>query len=358
MRRFLYPLVIGLALVATSAGLARAAEPSGPAAAQPPQPPLDSPKLLHHVELRFPVQGGVSMIDPATYLYYMEIDGHVSLPSRGSGPPTPRRWKRSYWAISAACGDTRFLSDLWIEVEDDPFENGVEGVKVIFNLEERERVKVVNYTGSEELDRGDIEDMLEGTGLRIRADTFVDPEAVSRIEAALRLMFAEKGYQFADVSHEITSVAGGPKLVHLTFDMSEGPKVQIKKIDFVGNQVMSDGSLKGKMKGTKERWWLSFITKRGTYRPSKFEEDAELVEGHYRNHGYVFAQVGQPEVTYLEKSSDEKDAGRGAPHPRVRRRTVSGRRRHLRWEYGAEGRRLGAALQPEARRVLRRRRGS
>ena len=309
MRRFLYPLVIGLALVATSGGLARAAEQSGPAAAQPPQPPLDSPKLLHHVELRFPAQGGVSMIEPATYLYYMETDTHVSLPSQGVWTPYTEAMEEIVLADFRRLWDTRFLSDLWIEVEDDPFENGVEGVRVIFNLEERERVKLVNYTGSEELDRGDIEDMLDGTGLRIRLDTFIDPQTVSRIEAALRLMFAEKGYQFADVSHEITAVAGGPKLVHVTFHMSEGPKVQIEKIDFVGNQVMSDRGLKRKMKGTSERSWLSFITKRGTYQPAKFEEDAERIEGHYRNKGYIFAQVGQPEVMYLEKSSDGKTQG-------------------------------------------------
>ena len=309
MRRFLHLLVIGLALAATSAGLARAAEPAGPAAAQTPQPPLDSPKLLHNVELRFPTQGGVPMIDPATYLYYMEIDSHVSLPARGVFTPYTEALEEIVLADFWRLWDTRFLADLWIETEDDPFENGVEGVRVIFNLEERERVKLVNYTGSDELDRGDIEDMLEGEGLQLRLDTFIDPQRVSRIEAGLRQMFAEKGYQFADVSHEITAVAGGPKLVHVTFHMSEGPKVQIRKISFVGNQVMSDRSLKRKMKGTKERWWLSFISGRGTYQPTKFEEDAERIEGHYRNKGYIFAEVGQPEVTYLERSSDGKIQG-------------------------------------------------
>ena len=309
MRRFLYPLVIGLALAATSAGLARAAEPAGPAAAQSPQPPLDSPKLLHNIELRFPTQGGVPMIEPATYLYYMEIDTHVSQPAQGVFTPYTEAMEEIVLADFWRLWDTRFLSDLWIEVEDDPFENGVEGVRVIFNLEERERVKLVNYTGSDELKRGDIQDMLDGTGLQIRLDSFIDPQTVSRIEVALRQMFAEKGYQFADVSHEITAVAGGPKLVHVTFHMSEGPKVQIKKIDFVGNQVISDRSLKGKMKGTRERWWLSFISGRGTYQPAKFEEDAELIEAHYRDKGYIFAQVGQPEVTYLEKSPDGKTQG-------------------------------------------------
>ena len=30
-------------------------------------------------------------------------------------------------------------------------------------------------------------------------------------------MMKEKGFQFADVTHEIKEIAGGPKLVHLTF---------------------------------------------------------------------------------------------------------------------------------------------
>ena len=36
---------------------------------------------------------------------------------------------------------------------------------------------------------------------------------------------------------------GGPKLVHLTFKMDEGPKVKIRAIDFVGNKAISDGTL-------------------------------------------------------------------------------------------------------------------
>ena len=36
---------------------------------------------------------------------------------------------------------------------------------------------------------------------------------------------------------------GGPKLVHLTFTIDEGPKVKITQIEFVGNQAISDGTL-------------------------------------------------------------------------------------------------------------------
>ena len=50
-------------------------------------------------------------------------------------------------------------------------------------------------------------------------------------------MFAEKGYEFAKVTHTIREVAGGPKTVHLTFNLDEGPKVRIRNIDFVGNKA-------------------------------------------------------------------------------------------------------------------------
>ena len=57
--------------------------------------------------------------------------------------------------------------------------------------------------------------------------------------------------------------------------MNEGPKVQVEEIDFVGNTAKSDGTLRRQMKNTKERWWLSWMTGRGTYKPEEYEEDAE-----------------------------------------------------------------------------------
>jgi outer membrane protein insertion porin family len=60
------------------------------------------------------------------------------------------------------------------------------------------------------------------------------------------------------------------------------------------------------MKDTKQQWWLSWVSGRGTYQESKFEADAELVVEHYRNEGYVTARVGQPELKYIEDSADMK----------------------------------------------------
>ncbi len=108
------------------------------------------------------------------------------------------------------------------------------------------------------------------------------------------------------VTPEIKAVAGGPKLVNLTFNIDEGPQVKIRKLDFDGNKAFGDGTLDRQMKNNKGTWMFSFITGRGTYQEAKFEEDAEKLVGYYRDHGYIAARVGEPELKVLEDSTDRR----------------------------------------------------
>ena len=267
-------------------------------------PPADSPTLLNLVELRFPTQGMVSSVEQQTYLFYMDIDEHLTLPSQGIWTPFDETLERMLLSDFRSLWDTGFLTDLSIEIIDAPFPNGVAGKNVVFLMEERERVRIVTFEGADEYDRSEIDEALEGSGIELRLDSRIGPGVVRSTEGVLRQMYAEKGYQFAEVSHEITSVAGGPRVVQLAFHIDQGPKVQVTDISFIGNDRMSDRSLKRQMKNTKERWFLSFISGRGTYKPFGYEQDADALVAHYRNHGYIDAQVGQPELEYLDVSED------------------------------------------------------
>ena len=60
----------------------------------------------------------------------------------------------------------------------------------------------------------------------------------------------------------------------MTFNITEGPKVRIRDVDFVGNKAVSDGKLNRKMKENKEKGFFGFITGGGTYKEDKFAEDA------------------------------------------------------------------------------------
>src|SRR5439155_15073900 len=163
---------------------------------------------------------------------------------------------------------------------------GAIGKVVTYNMEERQRVKLVDYVGSKKIEVSKIDEKLKEASAQIRLDSFIDPGLVRKVEGVVRDMLREKGFQFADVTHEIKEVQGGPKLVHITFKMEEGPKVKIRKIDFVGNKAISDGALKRQLKENTERgqfqdfihfpmWLLSLIGDKGTYQAAKFDEDAE-----------------------------------------------------------------------------------
>jgi outer membrane protein insertion porin family len=264
-------------------------------------PPAGSPPVVFGIGVCFPRQGNASVIDPQTYLYYIQV--RPSRPSENVWVPYDEKAVledfRRLW-------NTNFLDDLWVEVDDYTFANGAVGKLVTYNMEERQRVKIVDYVGTKVLEQTKIDEKLKEKGLVIRLDSFIDPGLVNRVKGIIREMLSEKGYLDGQVTHEVKELAGGPKLVHLTFTIAEGPKYKIRDIEFIGNQAVGDGRLKRRMKENKEQWVLSFITGRGTYLADKFEEDAEKVVEYYRDRGYIGVRVGQPEIKVLEDSADGK----------------------------------------------------
>ena len=279
--------------------------PAAPGQTTPRLPPEGSPPLVRFIQLSFPSQGDQSVIDPRTYLFYIQTQ--VSRPSDGVWVPFTEETEDSLREDFKRLWATNFLDDLSVEVFDDPYPNGVIGKRIVYKMEERQRVKIVDYTGSKKIDQTKIDDKLKEENVTIRLDSFIDPGMIRRVEGIVRQMMAEQGYQYAKVTHELKPMPGGPKLVHLTFHVDEGPKVKIRKLEFTGNKAMSDGTLRGKMEANKPMYWLSFITGRGTYQEAMFEQDADLIIEHYRNNGYIAARVGQPEIKEIGDSKDGKE---------------------------------------------------
>ena len=265
-------------------------------------PPANSPPLVRFIELTFPTQGNQSVIDPQTYVYYIQTQ--ISRPSAGVWIPYNDKTEQSLLEDFKRLWGTNFLDNLSIEVVDDSWPNGVVGKRIIFKMEERQRVKIVDYLGTKKIEQSKIDEKLKEEGVTIRLDSFVDPTTIAKVETIVRGMMAEKGYQFAKVTHEIEELPTGPKLVHLSFHIDDGPKVRIKKIDFIGNKALTDGELEHEMKDNRSESWMSFINGHGTYNETKFEDDADKIQEHYANKGYMAAHVGAPEMKVLEDTKD------------------------------------------------------
>ena len=267
-------------------------------------PPENSGPVIFLTLPCFEKQGNLTLIEPATYLYYIHTQG--SRPSEGVWVPWTDTAERGVLEDFKRVWAQGFLDDMSIETIDYTFSNGVLGKIIVYNMEERQRVKIIDYTGSTQLKVTDIDEHLAEINAQIRTDAFIDAGRIRKVEGAIRDMLREKGFQAATVRHEITELAGGPKLVNLTFHMNEGPRVKIRRIDFEGNKLVSDGDLVGQIKENKPAWAWSFITKRGTFKEGLFEEDAERVRQYYLEQGFINAQVGDPIMIALE----DTDGGR------------------------------------------------
>jgi outer membrane protein insertion porin family len=271
-----------------------------PVAAPETPPPAGSGPVVFKVVLCFEKQGGYPVLEANTYLYYIQLRpsaGGKWVPFDESTEQLVRDDFKRLWATS-------FLDDLAIRTEDYPFSNGVIGKMVVYDMEERERVKIVDYEGLKKVDQSKIEEKLKEKGITIKLDSFIDPGKIRSVTTVVRELYAAEGYQFAEVKPETKAVEGGTKLVHVTFHVTEGPKVRIRDIDFVGNKAVSDGKLNRKMKENKEKGFFGFITGGGTYKEDKFADDAQLITDAYRDEGFIMAQVGQPQMRTLEDSPD------------------------------------------------------
>ncbi len=292
-------MIAGLVGLLMSTAPASAQVAACPAPAK--QPPAGSPKLLRCIELVFHPDGA-SSLDPATYLYYMK---------RTSGSDSTR----DYWVPyneQEVLDDfdrllkTGFLDNLWVERIDEPYDNGTPAEHIVYHMEERPRLKVIDYTGSKEVEISKIEEALKTAGVTIRFDTFVDDSIIRKVTATIKELYADRGYNDATVEVEKAPMPGGAKLLHLTFDIKQGPKFRLTEVIFDGNKAVNDKTLRKQLKSNKPHTWLSFITGSGQYQEAKFEEDAQRVTDYYSDHGYAQARVGSPQVERLKDSKDGK----------------------------------------------------
>jgi outer membrane protein insertion porin family len=97
-----------------------------------------------------------------------------------------------------------------------------------------------------------------------------------------------------DVSVKPVIIDRGNERVDLVFEVTEGAKTPVKRINFVGNTAFGARQLRAVIK-TSQNNFLSFITGGDVYDPDLVNNDRELLRNYYRNKGY--ADVNVPSAT-------------------------------------------------------------
>lgn len=165
-----------------------------------------------------------------------------------------------------------------------------DGVKVlVYQVKERPLVRQIRIEGNKE-----IKDEKLRSLVTLKPPDIYSPPQVGRSVEAIHKAYEEEGYYAAEVTSEVEINDRNEATV--TFRVKEGEKVLIDTIRFEGNTVFTDRELR-KVMETKERWFLSWITGRGTYREEMLQNDLEIIADQYFNKGHIRVRVKQPQLT-------------------------------------------------------------
>ncbi len=182
-----------------------------------------------------------------------------------------------------------FFKDVTIETADGP-----KGKIVIFNVSEKPSISKIVFEGNEEEKDKKLE---EEAGIKLYS--ILNRGAIKQSISRLKEFYRQKGYYNVEIKDRIEELPQNE--VSLIYEINEGEKVYIRKIEFVGNTKFDDDDIKDIME-TSEKGFFSWFTKSGLLEEKKLEFDAQKITSFYHNHGYIKAKVGEPKVSYEKES--------------------------------------------------------
>ncbi|MDT8419572.1 MAG: outer membrane protein assembly factor BamA [Desulfuromonadales bacterium] len=169
------------------------------------------------------------------------------------------------------------------------------GQVLIFSVSERPLLREIRLEGEDEISEEDLRALIT-----IKLPTLYDPRQVRSTVAAFKQAYVEEGHRAAQIEPELTTDEKNEAV--LTFRIDEGANTLVGEILFDGNRVFRDKELR-KVIETRERWWLSWLTGRGTYREDMARNDVYLLQEYYHNHGYMDVEIRQPQVSLSDDST-------------------------------------------------------
>ena len=169
------------------------------------------------------------------------------------------------------------------------------GLVIVFVLKEKPAINKIYVAGNDEVSLSKINEILD-----VKKEQILDPSKLKKNVEKIKELYIEKGFYMAEVSYELKR--NSPSEVDVWFRIHENAKVEVRRVNFVGNRAIGDDELRDVIM-THEGNILSIVTQAGTYREDVFQRDLLLLQAHYWDRGYVQVKVGTP---LIELSPDKQ----------------------------------------------------
>lgn len=116
-------------------------------------------------------------------------------------------------------------------------------------------------------------------------------------ESVKRLIefYQNEGYPFIDVKAKSEALANG-KILNVFFQITEGPRVVLKDVNFRGNSLLPESVLRESISHQKTGIWVpNYI------RISSIQSDVQALVELYRSHGFLFTEIKENTLIFQDK---------------------------------------------------------
>lgn len=181
-----------------------------------------------------------------------------------------------------------FFRDVTVESED-----GANGKIVIVNVNEKPSISKITFQGNKKESE---ENLKKEIGIKLYS--ILNESETKQSINRLKEYYRQKGYYNVEIKTEIKDLPANE--ISLNYEIDEGQKLYITKIEFTGNTKFSSRELRNLMENS-EKNMLSWIFKTGLLDKNKLDFDLQKIAAFYHNHGYIKAKTGEPNISVGEK---------------------------------------------------------
>ena len=167
------------------------------------------------------------------------------------------------------------------------------GRRLIFDVKEKPTILGIGLNGNEEFDDEKIRE-----NLTLKAGSVLNLARVRTNAEIIEDLYKEDNFHNVKVDFRVTQLANNQ--VNVEFDITEGRKLDIEKIKFIGNHTFDDGDLKSVMRTKEKQWLISWLTGAGDLDLEKLNQDVIAISAFYQNHGFINIKVSDPAVAFQE----------------------------------------------------------
>jgi len=173
-------------------------------------------------------------------------------------------------------------------------------VWLIYDLRTQPRISAVRYPGIKKSERDDLQERLQ-----LMKGNQITPNIVNRAEQIIRNYYAGKGFGNVEVKVVLTDDLSNPNEVFVDINVNKNSKIKVHRIYIDGNELLSDGKVKGAMKKTREKGKLRNFLRSKVFKENEYHDDLNRILQMYNEFGYRDAKIlSDSVVPYDEKTVD------------------------------------------------------